>query len=1098
MTDSTAELSTEEKRRLLRERLSGGRRLPRTYPASYSQRRLWFMHRLAPDSPAYNVEAALPLGTIDTAVLEAAINGVVERHGSLRTTFVEVDGEPVQKVATELHVPLEQIDLSTLPASLRDKRLADIRKACATEPFDLGRGPLVRTRLVRLTFGRNLLLLNLHHILADGWSMGIFSRELTALYEAFADGRPSPLKPLELQYGDFSAWQRREGDGGGFSGALEWWAEKLSDMKPLDFPTDFPRPAVQSYTGAFHNSTFPRDLTEALEAFSRAQGVTLFMTLLTGFKTLLARLSDSEDIAVGTYIANRERTEIEGMIGFFLNTLVLRTELPADATFAQALEKVRETSLGAYANQSLPFERLVEELSPPRDLSRNPLVQIVFQLQNATEDKPGGGSAMIDYQRSAAAFDLTVTAYVQDGQLHFTYEYATDLFERKTVDRISQRLEYLLRQAIAAPQTPIASLDVLLEGEHPRIPMSINATWGETPVTALFSQAAEEAPDAPAFYIGEACATIGQVAACVDRIAAALAGAGISKGDVVGVCLPRSVELAATLMAIWKTGAVYLPLDPAYPAARLAFMTGDAGASLLIVRHDTGEGLPETIPRLNVNSAIGDLSEPVVPFAAVPLSPEDPSHIIYTSGSTGQPRGAVSPHRQVLNRLHWMWQTFPHAGHEVEAVKTATSFIDSLWELAGPLIALRPATIVDTETLLEPGALCDQLAQDGVTRMWLTPSYLRLLLEAVPDPGDRLPQLTHWFITGEKLPAELARRFASAVPQARLFNIYGTSEAWDMCCDTDPDPEAMTDPVPVGAPISCVETVILDARGQPVPDGVPGELFAGGAAPCIGIVHDNSPDADRFVSLDTSDGTLQLLSTGDRARRRTDGRIEILGRMDDELKISGMRVHPAEVEAALAATDGVAAVAAAGVPGPDGSTRLWAWITAHGDADTDIAMIRATLSASLPAHMVPERIIILAQMPQTPSGKIDRTALVLSADTAGAEPEVPRSANADNELAQNIAGVFSEVVGHEVAAHENFFAAGGHSLLAARALARANDRFSLDLGIRDFFIDPTAAGLAERAASNQGEPERRGIRRIARGVRETAPPAPPANSGDTP
>ncbi|WP_436398992.1 non-ribosomal peptide synthetase [Roseobacter sp. S98] len=1083
MSDSATDLSKEQKRELLRKRLAGGRRLPRTYPASYSQRRLWFMHRMAPDSPAYNVEAALPLGAVDTGVLEQAINGVVARHGALRTTFAEIDGEPVQKVAPELHVPLEQIDLTALPAALRDARLAEIRKHCATEAFDLARGPLVRTRLVRLPMGRHLLLLNLHHILADGWSMGIFSRELTALYDAFSRGEPSPLEPLPLQYGDFSAWQRREGDGGGFSGELDWWTDRLDGMATLDLPTDFPRPAAQSFTGAFHNCSFSASLTRDLEAFSRDRGVTLFMTLLTGFKTLLMRLSDAGDIPVGTYIANRERTEIEGLIGFFLNTLVLRTELSGDLSFAAALERVRETALGSYANQSVPFEKLVEELKPARDLSRNPLVQIVFQLQNATEDKSGDGAAMIDYQRSAAAFDLTVTAYVQKGELHFTYEYATDLFEHETIDRFSQRLEILLRDALGSPDRHLGDFDILLPDE--RLEKRGNGTpvaWPDGSVTELFDATAEAMPDAPAFFAGEACATIGQVADCSHRIAASLADAGVGKGDVVGVCLPRSVELSASLLAVWRLGAVYLPLDPAYPAARLAFMAGDSGAKVLLIRHDTGAGLPDDLMRVNVNAAIGDLSEPTEPFSDAVLSPEDPSHIIYTSGSTGKPRGAISPHRQVLNRLHWMWHHFPHAAHEVEAMKTATSFIDSLWELTGPVIAGRPSLIIDAETLLEPSELCDQLARDGVTRMWVTPSYLRLLLESVPEAGQIMPQLTSWFITGEKLPAELARRFRDAFPDARLYNIYGTSEAWDMCCDTAPDPGDMSDPLPVGEPLDNVPVAVVDTSGRPVPDGVPGELCAGGVAPCLGFVSNGSRDADRFLNIEADSGSLRMLRTGDKARRRWDGRIDVLGRMDDELKISGMRVHPAEIEAALSGLDGVSAAAVAGVPDESGTVRLFAWVAGETAVARAPEKLRAGLGGLLPAHMIPERIFFVDEMPQTPSGKIDRSALVASsashADPASAEEHRHDDAS---ETAVLIAGVFSEVLGRDVGTHENFFAAGGHSLLAARALSRLNDRLSLDLGIRDFFIDPSAVGLARSAEAAAKDGARTEIKKLDRG-----------------
>lgn len=1079
MTDTLSQMSAEEKRALLRQRLAAGRKLPKSYPASYSQRRLWFMHKLAPDSPAYNVEAALPLGAIDDAVLERAINGVVARHEALRTTFVEVDGEPVQRVAPELHVPLERRDLSRLPNARRSAELSRQRKEAAIEPFDLAHGPLVRTKLLRIGLRDQILLLNLHHILADGWSMGIFSRELTALYQAFAAGQPSPLPPLTLQYGDYAAWQRREGDDG-MGPDLAWWTDTLADMPTLELPTDHPRPPVQSYVGAFYNCTMSAGLTERLERFARDQGVTLFMALLTGFKVVLARLAQTDDVAVGTYIANRERTDIEGLIGFFLNTLVLRSAITSDAAFQDMLQGVKETALGAYAHQQVPFERLVEVLRPPRDLGRNPLVQVVFQLQNATEDR-GEGAALIDYQRSAAAFDLATTAYVQGGKLHFTHEYATDLFTEDTIARLAQRLEQVLEQAIAAPSTAIADLDILLDDERPGLDAQHYPSGAgvlDTPVTQLFASAAEEAPDALAFYVGETAATIGQVAMCADRIAAALADAGVSKGDAVGVCVPRSVEGSAALMAIWQVGGVYVPLDPAYPPARIQFMAADSRMVLALTRHDVpADALPGDLPQLNINDVIGDLSQPGEAFEPVGLAPDDPSHIIYTSGSTGQPKGAVSSHRQVLNRLHWMWRQFPHSPDDVEVVKTATSFIDSIWELCGPLIAQRPASIVDADTLLEPARLVAQLARDGVSRMWVTPSYLRLIVDHAPDLGAVCPSLQMVFVTGDKLPTDLVDRCADAIPNARLFNLYGTSEAWDICCDTAGAAPGGQDPVPVGHPLDGVTIAVLDGEGKPLPHGVPGELYIGGHAPCLGFAGWDDLSASRFVTVATPQGAAHMLSSGDQARRRSDGIVEILGRIDDEVKINGMRVHPAEVEAALSMVDGINTAAVAGVPDAGGALQLWAWVIGEARA----VDLRAALMRKLPVHMVPARFLTVDSMPQTPSGKIDRRALVAAADLT---PEMlVADAAPATDAERQIADIFAQVLGHAVGLHQNFFAAGGHSLLAARALARINDKMTLDLGIQDFFLHPTVAGLVARAgeAAKSGAPK--AIKRLKRSAR---------------
>lgn len=1098
MAQAISELTTEEKRRLLRARLAGGRSLPRTHPTSYSQRRLWFMHRLAPESPAYNVEAALPLGPIDPVPFERAINAIVARHESLRTVFLEVDGEPVQQVLPALHVPLRFEDLSALPEAPRAARLLAIRRHCATEPFDLATGPLLRVRLLRTGADRHLFLLNLHHIIADGWSMGVFSRELADLYAAFLRGEPSPLPDLPLQYGDFARWQRQEMDGPALAPLLAYWTGRLAGMAPLELATDRPRPPVQSHAGAFHNTTFPAGLSEALRRFSAARGVTLFMTLLAGLKALLARCTGQEDIVLGTYIANRDRVEIEGLIGFFLNTLVLRTAVPAEARFEEVLAAVRETALGAYAHQALPFERLVEALRPPRDLSRNPLVQVVFQLQNAASGA-GGEAALIDYQRSAAAFDIAITAYEQDGVLHFTWEYATDLFDAATIADLAGRLERLLAEAIRAPQTPVAALEILTAQERaalgPHVPADLSgAPCLARPVGRLLADSLAADPEAPAFYVDDMVASRAQVADCANRIAAALAAHGAVKGSIVGVCLERSVELAATLLAIWKLGAVYLPLDPAYPEERRRFMVADSGARLVVAR-TAGTDPDSGAVMLDVAAALGDLARPAPEIATVALAPDDPSHIIYTSGSTGKPKGSLAAHRQVLNRLHWMWRVFPYRPWDVEAVKTPTSFIDSLWELVGPLLGGRPALILSAAIMLEPPRLVAALARHGVTRIWVTPSYLRLLLEVVPDLGARLPRLDLWVVTGEALPMELAQAFARAAPGARLVNLYGTSEAWDICWDmVDPAGDAGQGSAPIGRPIDNVDLLVLDAGRRLVPPGVPGELHVAGIGLCLGFVNRPDLDAARLVEVaGPGPAPLRVIATGDRVRWRRDGRLEFIGRTDDELKISGMRVHPIEVEAAVNALPGVARAVVAGLTGADGVARLRAWVVPEGDPPPTPADLRAELARHLPLHMIPETFELVAEFPQTPSGKADRRALVARALAAPVAAPVtdPATATARERL---IAEILSDVLAKPVAVDENFFAAGGHSLLAARAVARINDRLPATLGIRDIFTDPTARGLA-RLAEAGGEGASPAIRRLRRSaVPAEGPEAPPGGA----
>lgn len=1091
-------LSLEEKRALLRRLVAEGRTQARVFPTSFSQQRLWFMDRLVPGSAFYNVEAAIPIrAALNPTVFEHAINEIVARHDALRTTFREEKGEPVQVVAPKLNVPLPVHDLRHLPRSEQQSRQQDLRSARAREPFDLAAGPLIRTELVRLQDTGWLFLLHLHHIIADGWSMGIFSRELTALYQALAQGHASPLAPLTLQYGDYAAWQRKSLAGPPLEQLLRYWTGQLAGLKPLNVPTDRPRPPVQSYRGAFHTTEFDEGLARALAALGRQTTTTLFMTLLTGFKVLLARYAGEEDVAIGTYIANRERAEIEGLIGFFLNTLVLRTRISPSATFRSVLASVRETALGAYAHQALPFERLVEELQPERDLSRNPLVQVIFQLQNASSGGADGESAMVDYQRGTAIFDLAVTAYESRGRIHAIYEYSTDLFDAATIRQMARHFERLLKAAVEQPDVPVGDLDFLELTERHRILVGWNDTSfrypAETGIVDLFRQRVAANPQAAAFIDGKACLTFAALEEQSNRIASRLIALGVSKGAMVGVCLYRSFDLVAAMLAIWKAGAVYVPLDPDYPAKRLAFMMSDCGAKVVISRSDLAMSVNFSgVDVLLLDRDAVILGRDSVAAPDVTVGPDAPSHVIYTSGSTGAPKGAVSAHRQILNRLHWMWRTYPQKPGEVGLVKTAISFIDSLWELLGPLLAGQPSVLAHRDDVLSPEELVALMARHRVSRIWVVPSYLRVLLDCVPDLGAKLPHLKFWVASGEVLPFELAQAFDAALPNATLYNLYGTSEVWDATW-YDPkkgSPEA-AGRVPIGTPIDNVQVYVLDERKKPVPVGVVGELHVAGDGVCRDFLNRSNLAAQSIAPLGLPETGARLAkSCGDLVRWRSDGELEFVGRKDNELKIRGMRIEPAEVEAVLMQHDQIASAAVLDWVGRDGQARLGAYLVARDERLT-IEQLRNLLARTLPSFMIPDAYEYIDRMPMTPSGKIDRDDLKRRGAPMGGLPaESPIEAR--NATEREIAEIWAEFLVERVGVETNFFTAGGHSLLATRILSRVNEKLSIELSLLDFFETPTIAALAakaDRLLAGGGE-ARLAIPRVARRARPVTAPVP--------
>jgi amino acid adenylation domain-containing protein len=1047
------------------------------FPTSFAQQRLWFLDQLTPGSSFYNLFAATPVRwPLNVSVLERVLNEIVRRHESLRTTFAAVDGQPVQIIAPQLQIPLPVVDLRHLPPEQREAEALRLATEEAHRPFDLTRGPLIRTQLLQLGASDYVFLLTMHHIISDGWSMGVFSRELSALYSAFAMGQPSPLPDLSIQYADFAVWQRQWLQGAVLEEQLGYWREQLADLPALQLPTDRPRPTVQSYRGAYQSLTLPPSLNSSLKSLSQREGVTLFMTLLAAFQALLHRYTRQDEIAVGTYIANRNRAEMEDLIGFFVNSLVLRTDLSGDPSFRELLRRVQSVALGAYGHQDLPFAKLVEEIQPERDLSRNPLFQVVLQLVNvpttSAASEPGQARLLDVPWKGTSLFDIVLSLAEGPTGLSGGFEYSTDLFDAETIRRMGEHLRRLLEAVVADPDRRISEIPLLAPEERRRLVVEWNAT-GENDerylgagIVSRFEARAAQHPEEVAFRCEGEALRYGELNRRANRLANRLRALGIGPDRLVGVCLERSLDVPVALLGILKAGGVYLPLDPGYPRERLAFILEDAGAAALLTRRTT-EGV--TAPRgAHVICLDGEEGEALRHCSersreGVSAPPGDLAYVIYTSGSTGKPKGVAVEHRQILNRLAWMWRAYPFGPGEVGCQKTALNFVDSLWELLGPLLQGVPTVILPDRLLKDPPALVEALAEQGVTRIWLVPSLLRLLLDQIPDLQERLPRLRFWVSSGEVLPVELFLRFKERMPRSVLYNLYGTSEVWDATWYDPSDHEGREGAVsvPIGRPIANSQAYVLDARGQPVPVGVPGELCIGGDGLARGYLNRPELTAEKFIADPFSGAPgARLYRTGDLARWLSDGNLEFLGRIDQQVKIRGYRVEPGEIEATLLQHPAVRAAAVIAHEDQTGGKRLVAYVVSLGEPAPSHGELRGFLQGKLPDYMIPSVFVPLSALPLSPNGKVDRRALPAPDPQ---RPELEQSyVAARTPVEEALAGLFAGVLSLErVGVHDNFFTElGGHSLLATQLISRVRDTLNIELPLRSLFEAPTVAELS--------------------------------------
>ena len=1061
--------------------------VPRTdpLPLSFPQQRLWFLDQLTPSTATYNIILSLPFHhPIDFAALERALTEIVRRHEILRTTFVLADGHPVQQIASPTPCSVATVDLRTMPEAQRQAEARRLASAEAQRPFDLARGPLLRATLYTQSVEEHWLLIVVHHIIFDGTSIPVLARELDALYHAFTVGRPSPLPELAIQYADFAHWQRRWLQGEILQQQLDYWKQQLAGELPvLNLPTDRRRPAIQTYHGALHSFEVEARLVKGLNALGQQNGTTQFMTLLAAFNTLLYRYSGQDDILVGLPIANRTRAELENLIGFFVNTLVLRTDLSGGPSFRELLSRVREKALAAYAHQDLPFETLVEVLQPERDASRTPLFQVMFVFEHAA-----GAAPQLD--TGTAKYDLTLYLWGDASRLTGAFEYNTDLFDAATLDRMAEHFQTLLEAIVAAPDRSIATLPILPITERRQLLIDWNNTAHDYPqqtIQALFEAQAVRTPEAVAVLDGSQRLTFRELNARGNQIAHYLRSLGVVAETLVAVCLPRSLDLFASLLGILKAGGGYVPLDPAYPKERLAFMLKDSGAAILLTQRELADRFfDHQACVLYLDAEADTIAQQFVENPGVEVSLDAVAYVTYTSGSTGTPKGVQGLQRGAVNRFHWMWRVYPFQPGEVCCQKTYLSFVDSVWEIYGPLLQGVPIVIIPDSILKDDRLLIQTLADYQVTRMVLAPSLLRVLL-AHEDLQQRLPNLKYWSASGEAVPLELAQRFWRVMSQATLLNLYGSSEAAadSIVYEVKADPAATA--VLIGRPIDNTQVYLLDARRQPVPIGVPGEIYIGGDGLARG--YHGRPDLteERFLAnpfaeaapaLTVGHAFGRLYKTGDLGRYLPDGNIEYVGRIDHQVKVRGFRIELGEIESTLKQHPTVQQAIVVAHEASPGDMRLAAYVVLRGSAteqqsseDCDSISspggarspssdLQAFLQNKLPDYMLPARYVILKMLPLTPSGKIDRCALP-APETMPVELAPDYVAPRD-VVERQLATIWEEVLHvRPVGVCSNFFELGGHSLLAIELFARIEKVFGKRPPLTALFQSPTVEQLAK-------------------------------------
>ncbi|MDZ7333004.1 MAG: amino acid adenylation domain-containing protein [candidate division KSB1 bacterium] len=1071
MTDYTKMMAvlSPQKRAVLELKLKQHGNDYNSFSLSFSQQRLWFIDQLQPGNPIYNIPSAFRLeGELNVRALERSLNEVIARHEVLRTSFLNLNGEPVQIVAPKLQLKLPVIDLTELSPHEAEARVLILARQEAQRPFDLKRPPLMRVTLIKLNAREHIALLTLHHIIADGWSMGILIRELATLYQAFSNGRPSPLAPLKLQYADFARWQKEYLQGETLERQLRYWKEKLGiDPAVLELPTDFPRPAQLSFEGASLPVELPKELVAELHRLGRQANVTLFMTLLAGFQTLLHRYTGQDEISVGSPIANRTRKETEDLIGFFVNTLVFHTDLSGDPSFNELLARVKETTLGAYAHQDVPFEKLVEVLQPQRNLSHTPLFQVMLVLQN-TPNKPIQLPNLtlrpLLFDRGVAQFDLSLNVGEVDGAIKGMVEFNTRLFLPDTIHRMMEHFKILLQSAVEHPELPISLLSMLSAAEREHILVDWNKTEndydGGQCIHQLFEQQVRRTPQAIAVEYQSDQISYQELNARANQLAQYLRKFGVKPDQLVGLCLDRSIEMIVGLLGILKAGAAYVPLDPSYPAERLSYILADSGVSVVV----TLKRFSAAIPGKDRMIVFLDEEWPTISQESDEnpenlTLPENLAYMIYTSGSTGQPKGVMLQHRSVVNLWSGLRQTI-YSNHEDRPYRVSLNaplLFDASVQQLVMLLSGHTLCIIPQDIRLDGEAMLAYLRDKQIEVLDCVPSQLKLLISAgMLEGNDWTPSI---LLPGGEAIDHATWQMLRQSQQVATYNMYGPTECAvdSTICVVKEGPERPA----IGRPINNVTHFVLDRHMVPVPIGVPGELYIGGDGLARGYHRRQQLTAERFVPnpFSTTPGS-RLYRTGDLVRYLPDGQIEFLGRVDHQVKLRGFRIELGEIEATLKRFEGIKeAVVIVREDLPENKV-LVAYLVASTQNPPSISALKDFLKGRLPEYMVPAAFVYLEQLPLTPNAKINRRALPAPDWSQLAEESFIAPRTPVEELVASIYGNILKI--DRVAANANFFELGGHSLLATQVISRIREILKVELPLRDLFEAPTVAELAQR------------------------------------
>lgn len=1061
-------------------------------PLSFAQQRLWFLYQLEPESPVYNVALCMRIqGNLDVQALSGALDEIVRRHESLRTTFDIVDGQPTQRISPPQPFHLETLDWAEMPQARQQDELRRLARKEFQEPFHLTGGNLMRALLVRLAASEHVLLLAMHHIVSDAWSVGVFARELSVLYQSFVQKASSPLPELPIQYADFAVWQREWLEGGVLQEQLQYWRQKLAGVPELlPLPTDYQRPPQLTYAGASQPFSLDERCVNSLRRLGRTCEATLFMTLLAGFQVLLARYSGQDDIAVGTPVAGRNRTELEPLIGFFVNTLVLRTSLSGNPTVAELLQQVRKTALEAYANQDVPFEKLVEELQPGRDLGRTPLFQVMLAMQNTPAQEwslPSVSLRIEDVENETAKFDLALALYEREHEIQGTIRYSMELFAAATMQRLARHFRQVLESMAQNPQQLVHEIPLLTEEERSQVLVEWNRTERQYPkarcIHHFFEQQVQRTPESTAIVYEDRELTYEEVNRRANQLAHHLRKLGARPDVRISICLERTPEMIVAILAVLKAGAAYVPIDPAYPPERILYILEDARPKIMLTESRSWERLPQG-PRHCSAVSLDSEWERIVRESqenpAISIDERNLVYVLYTSGSTGKPKGVAIEHRSTTSFLYWAQEVLTADDLRVVLASTSICFDISIMELFATL-GQGGRLVIAQNILLLPEL--PQHQRDQVTLINTVPSAMRELIAAHSLP----PRARTILLAGEALDSALVESLYSQPQIEQVLNLYGPTE--DTIYSTWTRVRKGEARVPIGRSLANKQAYVLDRHLQPVPVGVTGLIYLGGIGLARGYC--NRPDltAEKFVPNPFSPTPgARLYATGDLGRWSRRGELEYVGRSDHQVKVRGFRIELEEIEAVLGRHENVQQCAVIVRTDSAGQKVLAGYVAAlHGPAPS-ADDLRMYLRDKLPEYMVPSVFVLLPALPLNASGKVDRRALPEPVFTHAAGDRSPLLTAQEEILAQ----IWQELLGVEgVGRHDNFFALGGHSLMAMQVAARIQARLGVQAPIRWLFQHPTIAELARKIENAGGKDRDRLIPPIQRASRDQDLPLSP-------